>query len=63
MKALRLPEVIAKTGLPKSTIYDAIRAGRFPAPARALARSIWNEEEIDAWLAARFAARDAEAAA
>lgn len=63
MNALILPAVMAKTGLSKSTIYAAIEKGTFPGRARAGGRSIWLEEEIDAWIAARFAERDAEAAA
>ena len=63
MKALTLPDVVTKTGLRKTAIYAAIVAGSFPAPAHAGRRSIWSEDEIDIWLAARFAERDSAKAA
>ena len=37
---LRLPAVVAATGLPKSTLYFYVRAGRFPAPVRIGARAV-----------------------
>ena len=50
----RLPVVVARTGLGKSSLYAAIKAGTFPAPVRLSARAVaWNEEKIDAWIAAR----------
>ena len=57
---LRRREVEARTGLGCSTIYDAIKAGTFPAPVQLGPKSVgWVESEINAWLAARVAARDA----
>ncbi len=57
---LRRPEVEARTGLGCSTIYDGIKAGTFPAPVQLGPKSVgWVESEINAWLAARVAARDA----
>lgn len=57
---LRRPEVEARTGLRCSTIYDGIKAGTFPASIRLGSKSVgWVESEINEWLAARIAARDA----
>lgn len=57
---LRRPEVEARTGLGCSTIYDGIKAGTFPAPIQLGPKSVgWVESEINAWLAARIAARNA----
>ncbi len=57
---LRRPEVLARTGLSKSTLYALAAAGLFPKPVRLAARAVgWPEAEIDAWLAARKAERDA----
>ncbi len=57
---LRRPEVEARTGLGCSTIYDAIKAQTFPAPIQLGPKAVgWIESEINAWLAARVAARDA----
>lgn len=56
---LRRPEVEARTGLACSTIYDGIKAGTFPAPIQLGPKAVgWVESEINAWLAARVAARD-----
>jgi prophage regulatory protein len=55
---LRRPEVQARTGLPRSTMYDMIRKRAFPAPVPLGAKAVgWLEHEIDAWLADRAAAR------
>lgn len=58
-RLLRLPEVIQTTGIARTTIYDLIAAGRFPAPIplTATARA-WRSDEIDAWIAGRTADRD-----
>lgn len=63
---LRLPEVIARTGLSRSEIYRRIAANppSFPAPVKLGERaSAWPEHEVTAWCEARIAARDAKAAA
>ena len=57
-RLLRLAEVIARVGLAKTTIYDHIRAGMFPKPVDLGGAVAWVESEIDAWIAARIAARD-----
>lgn len=59
---LRRREVEARTGMGCSTIYEGIKAGTFPAPVQLGPKSVgWVQSEIDAWLAARIAARDATA--
>ncbi len=63
-RLLRLPQVIERTGLGRTTIYDSIRSGVFPRPvALTKAARAWRSDEIDAWIAQRCAARDAQAAA
>ena len=60
----RLPRVKARTGLGRSEIYRRIAADKFPAPIKLGERaSAWNAAEIDSWILARIAARDAKAAA
>lgn len=50
-KALRLPAVIEKTGLSRSSIYRLIQEGKFPPPVKLSARaSAWFERDIDEWL-------------
>ena len=54
---LRRPEVQARTGLSRSTMYERIRQGEFPRPISLGAKAVgWLEHEIDAWLAERIAA-------
>jgi prophage regulatory protein len=50
MKYLRMKQVIERIGLSKSTIWNMIREGSFPAQVRLTPRtSAWIEEEIDQW--------------
>lgn len=57
-KLIRLPIVEDRTGLGKSSIYAAVKAGTMPAPVRLSARAVaWREEEIDRWIAARLTTR------
>lgn len=61
---LRLPEVMNRTGLSRSEIYRRIGAGSFPSMVKLSERaSAWDSREIDRWVLARIAARDAKAAA
>ncbi len=48
---IRLPEVIARTGLKRSSIYAAVQAGTFPAQIPLGARAVaWNSESIEQWI-------------
>ena len=59
---LRLPAVIARTGLSRSSVYKLLAEGRFPQPVSLGERSVgWVEAEIEDWLAARLAARSTKA--
>ena len=55
-RILRLPEVKAKTGFGRSTIYAAIDTksganGEFPRSIRIGARAVgWLESDIDQWI-------------
>lgn len=52
MRLIRLPEVIARVGIKRSTIYQRMAEGRFPK-GRSLGpkSTVWVEAEIDAWIA------------
>ncbi|MEH6460376.1 helix-turn-helix transcriptional regulator [Chitinimonas sp. JJ19] len=55
---IRLPEVITRTGLSRSSIYAAIQRGAFPASVSLGGKSVaWLESEITAWQGARIATR------
>ncbi len=53
---LRLPEVMERTGLSRSTIYVRVAAGRFPRPVALGGRAVgWIEAEVDEWVRERIA--------
>ncbi|MGB8031307.1 MAG: AlpA family transcriptional regulator [Terracidiphilus sp.] len=53
---LRLPAVKMRTGLSRSSIYQWIAKGQFPAPVSLRARAVgWVESEVDEWIARRIA--------
>ena len=55
MRALRLPQVLSKTGISRTHTYRLIKEGAFPAPHKLSERvSVWNEADIDDWLAEKF---------
>jgi len=50
-RILRLPEVMTRTGLSRSTIYLRISDGTFPKPVNLGGRAVgWVEAEIQEWL-------------
>lgn len=59
-KLLRLPQVIERTALRRSTIYEMMQAGSFPKPVKLNLRSNgWIESEISDWVSTRIAEREA----
>lgn len=53
-RLIRLPGVLAVTGLTKSTVYRLEAAGAFPARVRLTERcSAWREDEVREWLVSR----------
>lgn len=59
---VRLPAVIALTGMGRSTVYDAMQRGLFPQPIKLGAKlAAWPRAEIDRINGARIAGKsDAE---
>jgi prophage regulatory protein len=58
----RLAAVRQRTGLCTSSIYEGMKDGWFPKNfAISKQARAWDSEEIDAWIAARIAARDSSA--
>lgn len=52
---LRRKQVEARVGLGRSSLYDYIRAGKFPPPIRVGSRAVgWVASEVDAWLLAQI---------
>lgn len=53
-RILRRPDVEARTGLSRSTIYLLMSRGDFPKPIRLSARAVgWPEIVISEWLDSR----------
>jgi prophage regulatory protein len=47
-KILRLPNVLDRTGLSRSTVYQRVTEGRFPRPVSLGARAVgWVETEVE----------------
>ncbi|MGE6263062.1 helix-turn-helix transcriptional regulator [Aeromonas bestiarum] len=62
LRFIRMREVTQKTGLSKSSIYDLMAQDLFPKTVNLGGRSVaFVEAEIDAWMAARIAARNVAA--
>ncbi|MGN5136458.1 helix-turn-helix transcriptional regulator [Aeromonas veronii] len=61
-RLIRIREVMNKTGLSKSGVYDLMNAGQFPKSIRLsdTGRTVaFIEAEVDSWIAARIDARKA----
>lgn len=53
---LRIEQVEAKIGLRRSSIYQRVRGGTFPAPLRLSHKvSRWRSSEIEAWITEQIA--------
>lgn len=54
-RVLRLPDVVKRTGLPRSTIYARISSLDFPRQVSLGGRTVgWIESEVEAWLKAKI---------
>jgi prophage regulatory protein len=53
---LRLPQVSARVGLRRTSIYSLVKSGAFPQPIKLGRRCVaWPSDEIDLWVRARIA--------
>ena len=60
-EVIRLPEALKRTGVSRSTWLAGCKAGRYPRPTKLSERAVgWLASDIEAFLAERVAARDAE---
>ena len=51
---IRLPQVIEKIQVPKSTLYKWMKKGLFPKPVVLGIRSVgWRSSDVTAWLITR----------
>jgi len=59
-KFIKLPTVMDLTGYRRTSIYQKVAEGTFPAPVKLGPRAVaWVSEEIEKWMDARVAERDA----
>lgn len=50
-RLIRLPEVLNRVGLSRSTVYNRVSTGSFPAPIKLGEKSVaWLEADVDAWI-------------
>jgi len=57
-KFLRLPQVLERTGLTRSTLYSMMDRGEFIRPVKISPRlNGWPESDVDRFMAARIEAR------
>ena len=55
-RIVRLPDVLTRTGLSRSTIYVRLAEGAFPKPVQLGARAVgWIEAEVDEWIRQQIA--------
>lgn len=47
-----------RVGISRTTAYELISAGAFPAPVKIGRASRWVVAEVNAWIASRIAARN-----
>ncbi|MBG9996815.1 AlpA family transcriptional regulator [Pseudoalteromonas sp. NZS127_1] len=59
MRLIKLKEVIEKTSLGRSTVYEFMTKGTFPKQVSLGAKSVaWLESEVDDWIMDRLGERD-----
>lgn len=61
-RILRIKQTKERTGLSRSTLYNLIKEGKFPAPIPLGARAVgWLSSDVDAWIESRVKASRADA--
>ena len=54
-KILRLPDVLQRCGLSRSSLYSQVAKGEFPKPVKISKRSVgWVESDLDDWVQSRI---------
>lgn len=62
MKLLKLQQVMEKTSLCSSSIYNLMKEGDFPKNISVMGkRKAWLESEVEEWMMARIEERDSAA--
>jgi prophage regulatory protein len=51
---IKLKEVLARVGLSRTSLYELIKAGKFPKQIKLTNRSsAWSEQAVNAWMDAK----------
>jgi prophage regulatory protein len=58
LELLRLPDVLKKIRVSKSTFYRMMAEGEFKRPIRVGRASRWSRAEVDRWIAKKIEERD-----
>ena len=59
MILLRIKDVVKKTSIGKSTIWEWVKEEKFPKPIKLSERiSVWRESDIDEWIESKIDQRD-----
>ena len=60
---IRLPEVLRRTGMTRSSLYRAVSRGEFPRPVKLTERcTAWPDSIVDAWIQKRLTTSEAQGA-
>lgn len=60
-RLIRLPDVLKRVGLSRSSVYARVQAGTFPSPIKMGYSSRWVESEVQAWIDQQIEATRASA--
>lgn len=58
-RLLKLSDVMDRTSLSRTKIYELMAENAFPRPAKVATRNCWSEAEIAAWIEATLETREA----
>lgn len=57
-RLIALSEVMSRTGMGRTWIYNSLRDGKFPAQVKLGKRALWVESEINEWIDSQIANRN-----
>ena len=49
-RLIRMPEVLRRIGVSRTTLYKLLGAGQFPEPVRFSRALTWRDTDIEAWI-------------
>jgi len=61
-KFIKMPDVLERTGMSRSTLYRGVDENTFPQPVKVGRAAFWIEAEVESWLQDRIAESRVEVA-